>query len=287
MGVAKMKNIISLLAGISMLVLSPLTTPAKTLEVDPVEKSFTLRSTEAGRLVAVANVWGSIKVTGHSGDLVEMKVAKTIKARSERDLQSALEEVTLEITERDGLLDLYVDGPFRHDRWHGRRHECRYSVYYEFDLKVPYDADIDLRAVNDGRIMVRGVSGDYVVKHVNGDIEMEDIAGSGEAYTVNGDVRLDFEQNPRGDCRFGSLNGEVRMHFKPGLSADFQLKTVNGNFYTDFELKHVPSVEFAEVVSNGGTVYRAGHTTVVRAGRGGPAIELDGFNGDMFLLEKR
>jgi DUF4097 and DUF4098 domain-containing protein YvlB len=286
-----MRNLIALMLALAALSLSASAVPAKTYESETIKKTFTLERTAEGRLVAVSNVWGAVKVTGHSGDKVEMTAIKTIEAGSVKGYERALDEVVLDISEEDGYLELYVDGPFRGDgrgergrvRWRDRD----YRVYYEFELKVPKDARLEVSCVNDGEIEIRGVSGDYEVLHVNDDIEMKDIEGSGEVYTVNGDVTLDFKRNPAGDCRFGSLNGEVRMHFQPGLSADFRLKTFNGDFFTDFDLDHVPSIEFAEVEVDGGKIYRAGSTTVVRAGKGGPAIELDGFNGDMYILEAR
>jgi hypothetical protein len=291
MGANKMKHATHVLVAIVVLAVWAGAAPAGVEKSETIEKSFTLSDTGSGRLVVVDNVWGSIRVTGHSGDRVEMVARKTIEARSTDEYERALKEAFLDITEEDGYLELFVDGPFRGDT--SRRHKSRrwrdreYRVYYEFELKVPEGADIDVSSVNDGAIRVSGISGDYQVHHVNDDIMMEDISGSGEVYTVNGDVTLRFADNPGGDCRFGSLNGEVTMYFKPGLSADFHLETFNGDFFTDFDLDYVPSVQFAEVESNGETIYRAGHTTVVRAGRGGPEIRLDGFNGDMYILEKR
>jgi len=286
-----MRNLATVLMAIAVFTLYAGIALAGVEKSETIRKSFTLRSTDSGRLVVVENVWGSIKVTGQPGDEVEMVARKTIKASSSEEYEQALEEVVLDITEEDGYLEFFVDGPFRGDghrraknhRWRDRD----YRVYYEFELKVPADADIDISTVNNGDIEIHDISGDYEVHHVNDDIEMEGISGSGEVYTVNGDVTLRFKQNPGGDCRFGSLNGEVKMYFKPSLSADFHLETFNGEFYTDFDLDHVPSLEFAEVKSNGETLYRAGHTTVVRAGSGGPEIQLDGFNGDMYILESR
>jgi len=286
-----MRNLIALAAAVAVFALSTGAVFAKTYETETIERTLTLERVDGERTFALNNVWGSVKLTGHSGDRVEVIAEKSIKAGSVRDYERAREEVVLDITEEDGYLELYVDGPFRGGRNSGRGdvrcHDRDYQVYYEFEIKVPRDADIEIKCVNDGDIEISGISGDYEVFHVNDDIEMKDVSGSGEVYTVNGDVTLHFKKNPTGDCRFGSLNGDVHMHFTPGLSADFYLKTFNGNFYTDFNLDHVPSVEFAEVEHNGRTVYRAGRTTVVRAGKGGPAIELDGFNGDMFILEKR
>jgi hypothetical protein len=286
-----MRNATALLIAAAVLALSAGAMAAKTYETETIEKTFTLRRVGGERTLVVENVWGYVRLSGHRGDKVEVVAEKAIKAGSVREYERARDEVALDITEEDGYLELYVDGPFRGDG-HGKRGRDRwrdrdYRVYYDFEIKVPADTRIEIKCVNDGVIEIEGISGDYEIFHVNDDIEMKGISGSGEVYTVNGDVTLEFKDNPSGDCRFGSLNGDVHMYFESGLSADFYLKTFNGSFYTDFELDSVPSATFAEVETNGRTVYRAGKTTVVRAGRGGPEIELDGFNGDMFILEKR
>ena len=252
-----------------------------------IEKRFTHKK---GQTIAVDNVFGAVTVTGHDKNTVEVIIHRRTTARNADMLARAESQVVMDVTEESDLLELYVDGPFRHhegQRRQGSRYRERdYKVIMDFELRVPREAAIQIHAVMDGDISIKDVKGDFDVHHVNGSIAMEGLAGSGEAYSVNGDVRLDFDSNPQGDCRFGALNGEVRMRFQKNLDADFELKTFNGEFFTDFELSMLPDKIFKEVERNGKTVYKADHLTAVRAGRGGPVIRLDGFNGDMFILDK-
>jgi hypothetical protein len=183
-----------------------------------------------------------------------------------------------------------VDGPFREKRgrginWRGYEHEG-YRVHYEFDLKIPRKCSIVLKTVNKGEIFVSSVDGDFEVSNVNGGIVMEHVRGSGEAHTVNGDITLEFDRNPEDDCSFKTINGEVRLYFLAGLSAQFNLKTFNGEIFTDFEVESMPPQTFYAEKGNGRRVYKAGHLCRVRTGKGGPDITMDGFNGDMFILEK-
>ena len=115
---------------------------------------------------------------------------------------------------------------------------------------------------------------------------MEAIGGSGDVYTVNGDVSVGFTKNPSNDCRFGTLNGELRLYFLPRLSADFLLETFNGEIYSDFTMESLAHKRTVDIERNGKTVYKTEKGMRVRAGKGGPQIHLDGFNGDMFILEK-
>ncbi len=245
----------------------------------------------AEKTIIVDNVFGSVNVTGYDGDEIYLSVRKKIAARSENKIEIAGEKVKLDITEEDDMIEFFVDGPFRHHHnrdsvsWFGYR-GTGYVVYFDFELKIPRETRIEVKTVNDGDITIKNVAGDYIINNVNGNINMEKISGSGDVYTVNGSVLIDFKKNPRADCRFGSLNGEVKLYFMPKLDADFQLKTFNGAFFSDFQVSYLPTN--AKISSEGKhkKTYKIDKTTNVRIGNGGPAIDLDGFNGDMYILSK-
>src|SRR5438874_9232054 len=65
------------------------------------------------RSLEVDNVWGSIEVVGTNSDQAQLTVNKSIRAESKDKLEQARKEVTLDITEQQGSLKLYVNGPFR------------------------------------------------------------------------------------------------------------------------------------------------------------------------------
>ena len=257
-----------------------------------IEESFRFANPQAENLLVVDNVWGDIVVTGCDGQEVHIKAVKSVSARSNDAREEIDKEVYLDIDREDDRLELYVDGPFRDEegrsRRRGRRWSRHYEVRYDFDIQVPRGTYIKLNTVNDGEIRVRDVAGDYDIHNVNGGIEMEKIGGSGEVYTVNGDVNIDFVKNPMKNSRFGSLNGEVRLYFLPSLSADFYLKTFNGEIYSDFPVSYLPlKTESRSEKKRSGYVYKVNRQTAVRAGEGGPEIKLDGFNWDVFILEKK
>ncbi|UCG51769.1 MAG: hypothetical protein JSW58_16610 [Candidatus Latescibacterota bacterium] len=255
-----------------------------------IEKTLRFGDVAGDRLVVVDNVFGSIEVVGYNGEEVRVKIRKTIVARSNKKVAEAEEEVTLEVTEDDDLIELYVDGPFREKRkrgvnWRGYKREG-YKVIFDFELEVPKGCAVELRTVNEGDINVNSVEGDFDVNNVNGGIEMKGVRGSGAVYTVNGKVLLEFDDNPKDDCSFGTINGDVRLYFQRDLSADFYLKTMNGEVYTDFEVAALPVRTKKSNSRNGKKTYKVGHMSGVRAGKGGPEIELNTLNGDMFILSR-
>lgn len=278
-------------AFIAVLMIGVFTVAGAVEKTEKIEKSFRFKDAGGENLLIVDNVWGDISVTGAKGQNIEMTVYKKIEASTSQSLEEAREEVYLDIAEEDDVIELYVDGPFRDSgrRSRGRRgwERRHYEVRYDFDLRVPAGVRLELSTVNDGEITVTDFEGDYDIHNVNGGIELEKMDGSGEVYAVNGDVTIDFMKNPREDCRFGTLNGELRLYFQPSLSADFQLKTFNGEIFSDFPVTYLPAKPETSVKKKGKYVYKTGQTMGVRAGKGGPEILLDGFNGDMFILDKK
>jgi len=280
-----------ILAGL-LLVACGLVQNARSAEIEKSEEiteTFTFKNT-TGNTVVIDNIWGAIHVTGYPGSEVQLKIVKTIKANSEVFFAQAQKEVVLEITRADSLLDLYVDTPSRHDRHKERRNrEWRdriYDVRYDFTLQVPEQTTVELKTVLHGDIYLAKTSGDYIINNVNGGIKMEQVQGSGDVYAVNGNVEVDFSRNPRNNSRFGSLNGTVKLYFTSDLSADFRLKTFNGEIYTDFLVSELPLQVIKSTEGEMHKIYKVERTTLVRVKDGGPEFSLDGFNGDMYIINK-
>jgi DUF4097 and DUF4098 domain-containing protein YvlB len=139
--------------------------------------------------------------------------------------------------------------------------------------------------VNSGSVHVKDVKGNFLVRNVNGGIEMENVAGSGSARTVNGRVRVTFRENPRENSDFSSINGSIELHFQHNLAADFRFKTFNGGVYSDFPVTLLPAHALQEEQRDGKRVYRADKFTGGRIGSGGPEIKVDNLNGDIRILE--
>jgi hypothetical protein len=253
---------------------------------EKIQKSFTLPA--AGhKSLEIDNVWGSIEVIADTTDKVELTVARTNQAESKEKLERAKKEVTLDVTQEEGALKLYVNGPFRcqcDDCRHSRDDEG-YRVKMDFNVHVPRDIDIKVKTVNEGRVKVSNVNGSFVVRNVNGDIEMDNMAGSGTARTVNGPVIVSFRQNPRENSEFKTVNGNVELRFAHDLSADFRFKTFNGGIYSDFPVTALPVHAIQAEHKGGKVVYRADRFTSARVNAGGPEIQIENLNGDIRILE--
>lgn len=258
-------------------------------EKEQIQKSLKFQDPAKPKTLQLDNVFGGIDIQGYDGSQVELVAQKTIKAKTQDKIQKAKEEVKLDIKESGGMIDIYVDGPFRCQCENGRGLKWRdwgYEVHYDFVLKVPRQTSLTLKTVNHGDIAVKGVEGAFDISNVNGKVEMESVAGAGEAHTVNGRVKAGFSRNPGSDCSFRTVNGDVELSFREGLSADVKMKTFNGEAFSDFEVKALPaSAEVKESRNTNKTkfVYKRDRFTQVRIGKGGPTIECDTLNGDILI----
>jgi hypothetical protein len=237
--------------------------------------------------LTIDNVFGGIHVTGYNGSNVEVHVTEDWRADDSSRMQQARREVKLETTTQSDSVTLYVDGPFRRDNrnrhWDG---DPGYSVNYEFEIRVPINAALELRTVNHGTIHVENSNGDFLLRNVNGAIELTDSAGSGTVKTVNGGIKVSFRQNPKAPCSFKTVNGEVVAYFQPNLAADFHVQTLNGEVFTDYELTALPGVLPAGEHIGGRLVYRTNRQARLRSGSGGPEHQFDTLNGTIRILKR-
>ena len=262
-------------------------------EQETINKSYPLPVSGERRSVVVDNVWGAVHVTGGASDQVQLVAKKTIRAESKDALELAKKEVTLDVTQQGSLLKFYVNGPFRCQcncddckGCNSFRDHKDYIVKYEFELQVPGDVDLTASTVNDGDVIVKDVSGKYSVHNVNGPVEMTNVAGSGTAKTINGEMKVLFRGNPQTNSSFSSLNGDVDLYFMPKLSADLRFKTFNGEVFSDFQMSSLPPRQPEEQRTSGKFVFRADRFTGGRVAAGGPEIKIETLNGDIHIRER-
>jgi hypothetical protein len=246
----------------------------------------------AGRTLDVRTITGVITVEAYEGKDVEVVVNESIMADTEENLRAAEREVTLDTSDDATTMRAIVRYPDlptcgeKGEHWH-QGQEPRYEVRYDFSIRVPRDTRLDLCTINRGNIVVRGTQADFRIRTINGRITMSDVAGSGEATTVNGPVTATFVSAPRAASVFKTINGNVVLTMPDGLAADLRMKTFNGGLYTDFEVQTLPTTAPLTAERRDGMfVYRSSGFTTVRAGGGGPELTLDTLNGDVRVLKR-
>lgn len=243
----------------------------------------------------VDNIDGTVEVIGDNGNTIRVEGEEIIHAVDQQAVDRARREVKLDINERDGVAQLYVNGPFRsnngnhssdnhgfHDHYDGHDYETTFN----FTIRVPRNTALELRDVN-GEIKTQDTRGKFNVHGVNGGVSMTGVAGSGTLNTVNGRTTIAFSESPKENCDFRTVNGAIEASFPANLAADLRLKTLNGSAYTDFEATALlPKTEESRDNSRGRRVYRINHTSSVRIGAGGPELSFETVNGDIRIKKE-
>lgn len=252
----------------------------------------------------IRNITGSLDIQGYDGNKIILEVKKTLKVKSPDKLEAAWAETELGIVQKGNAVLLYPKSPCTNpaiseidpeewDSWNKLYiNNCKWEysgeMKYDFVVKVPRAFQLSVATVNEGNIVIKDVTGRLNVNNVNGSIKLENIIGVTEARTVNGDVDLNYTQNPNDDSYYYTLNGNINANFKKGLSSNLYFKSFNGEFYTDLAddiIETLPvAVEKAEAKE--GVKYKVGGKAGVKVRSGGPKLDFETFNGNVYVKEQ-
>jgi len=237
-------------------------------------------------VVIVKNITGSVRVTEHDRDRVEMHATETIRGDLQADIARARAELALRTESEPGRVAFrvrHVDGDLSRRYWDW---DNDYSVEYDIEVRVPRGATLDLSTVNDGDVTADGVTGDFTVVNVNGEIHLTGLTGSGEIRTVNGNVQASFARTPGDATSFHTVNGNLDVTFPNELSADLQFKTMNGDVFTDFEVENLTQPPTVERTSNRGRpIMRMNRNSAFRIRSGGETHSFNTLNGDIYVRQ--
>jgi len=254
-------------------------------ESDAWERAFDFPAGSAPRLF-VRNVWGEVRVRGHDGDQIQVRVRETRKAADAETLARVTDSMWLETLELADGVELTVESPDRERRGRDRCRRC--ELHLDFEILVPFDARVDVATVMDGAVQVEGVRGPVRAHNVNGDVEAGGVQQCAGFETVNGELRVRFERAPAEDCAFETVNGDMTVDLPAGSDADVTLDLFNGRVRSDFEVTPLVTEPRVEKATAGrGTHYRVSQDMGLRLGAGGPRLHFESINGDVLLRRAR
>ena len=290
--------------GIAILIALALPLAAQLVEDNRVvTKRFPMTAGAAAPELVVSITTGNIRVTSHAGTEIVMNAKVHYEASDAASLADLQQRVHLESEQSGNNVWIGVESG---GEWHAKRPRelgwrgkapasssgesgrRRWHFRHDIELQVPRAAHLKLSTVNGGSIEIDGVAGEFNLNNVNGGIEIRNGSGHGRAHTVNGPVSIGFSKAPTGPTSVKTINGKVDLSLPPGLNADFKIKTFNGKVYSDFAMNGRSTAPPAAPLERGmKRIWRSGDFSHTRTGSGGPEIELDGFNGDIYIREKK
>ena len=284
---------------LSILMLSHVAT-AQT-HTDSITSEFSFEKKTGGNALVIANLFGSVKVEGYPGDKVRVKATRIIHAKNQARLEKGMAELRTALIDRADTLIVYVnDGCHQFGKNNGRHHDgkgwgyqslsnddchAEYDYRIDFVVQVPHAANLVISTINDGDLHIQNMDGVVKASNINGSIRLLNLKSPADARTINGDVDVEYAQNPGDACRFYTLNGDINAVFPSGLSADLAFESFNGSFYTNIaQLENLP-LRVQKTTAGNGLRYKINGNRY-QVGRGGPLLDFETFNGNVYLKEK-
>ena len=285
-----------------MLLVAPMAVAQTFSETISRELSFE-KPSPANALI-IANIFGGVKVEAYEGDRVLVEVKKTITAKTDARLQQGKQEIQLGVIDRADTLILFVrDGcneftkggqsrgkrGWRRTGWGYDMIEDNCNLVYDYEMefivKVPASVHLEVGTINNGDVSVENVTGSVKARNINGSIRLANLKSAADAHTINGDVDIEYAQNPSKDCRFYTLNGDINALFLPGLSAEVNFKSFNGSFYTNIPKMETLPMKLEKAGQGDGVKYKI-NGNHYQVGSGGSLLDFETFNGNLYLKEK-
>jgi hypothetical protein len=162
----------------------------------------------------LVNRAGSVTITGSGGDDVRIEAVKRVWDRSDAAARAALQDVEIEVTERQGGVDVRA----------GAQRPRAIDAEVDFTIAVPAGASVSVRT-GTGDVTVTGVRGELRAEAVGGGIKATSVGQVRLLRTLSGAVSL--ENGDSSDITVSTLGGPVTIRQLKARSAD--LRTVAGD----------------------------------------------------------
>ena len=272
---------------------------------EKIVKEFTFEKKGVQNALMIANINGHIKVEAYEGDKIQVEVTKTIHAKTQQRLEAGKTEIQLEIVDLADTIILYINSPCnqfekssprsRHSHmgtkwgysWDQRGRSCHESYDYsmDFTVKIPSAVNLLVSTINNGDIVIESAKDVVNANNINGSIRLHNLMREAEASTINGDVDVEYVQNPQRDCRFYTLNGDINALFRKGLAASMGFQSFNGSLYTNIDHLEVLPAVVEKKQDSQGIKYKV-NDNQFKIGSGGAYLDFETFNGNVYVKEK-
>lgn len=284
-----MKTYLNLLAAGILSLCACTSLPAQEVK-EHISKQFTVNGKNNEAVLAIYNVFGSIKVEGYDGDKVMLEIDKNISSKYPDEIAKGKEEFRFEMEQQGDSIIIYIATPYdsRPNRNWDRKDEhknIRYKYQLDFVVKVPHLMRLRISTINNGNVKVKDVYGTLWVSNVNGAVDVENAKGTTKATTVNGAVNVSYLVNPPSASVYHTINGDITVKYQNGLNADLYFKSMNGKYYTDFDNVEPinNTLEKNTEKKSNSTVYKISKGNAVRIGTGGKQFNFETLNGNVYI----
>lgn len=253
-----------------------------------IEKTYPVANLNS-LIVVVDNIQGDVIVESTGSEQVELSLEIWIEAKSQRSMEKAKNELQLgEQLSGDSII-FYTKAPFiKRTSWGSgwtndvnlSKDALGYDFKYQYKVKVPRKTTVDAHTINKGDVFVSNVDGPIKVCNVNGAVEIKNARKVLQASTVNGDLTINFLENPKEAIGFNTVNGDFNLELPEDFSAQIFFDSMNGELYTAFDYKELrPIVQKSREHGK----FKIASKTGVEIGEGGPQLSFKSINGNVYL----
>ncbi len=208
--------------------------------------------------VSIENLNGFVHISGWDKNEVQVDAVK----RARR--QDRLDEAKIVVDARSDTIVIRTEYPEHDQTFTSGDHNNPATV--DYTVHVPRRARLDEIELVNGELEIQDVAGDVHASSVNGSVVARNLSGRTDLSAVNGRTEAAFQQLPAEPVRISSVNGSLVLTIPSDSQADLRASTVSGGIDTDFGFR----------VHHGQYV---GHDLQGQLGKGGTRIELENVNG--------
>lgn len=206
--------------------------------------------------VSLANVNGSVHITGWDQNEVKVDAVKTVWSGT------SLNDVKIEVDHQPD--SIHIETKTAH-HWFGNSH---WQV--DYTVMVPRHARLDKVELVNGGINIEDVAGDVNASSVNGRINTVSLSGGVQLSAVNGAIRATYNTPDLSrPVSLKTVNGAISLSLPPDTNANVSARTLNGGISCDFPIK-----------INAGYV---GRRVEGALGKGGTDVNLKTVNGSITI----
>lgn len=216
---------------------------------------------DADGYFTIGNISGNITITSWNRSEARIHAKKVARTDDEEEAKEAFGEVTIEIDEHSGDVEVRTRYPdWRDGGWGNRTHV---SVYYEVSL--PEKAMVRANSVS-GNVEVSDIQGEVEANTVSGAVLVRAIGNRVRAKSVSGDVEA---QDLKGDSVLESVSGSIEAR---AITGDVEANTTSGRI----ELRDITARRLSAKTTSGTVTFEG---AIVAQGR----YEMESLSGSIRL----
>jgi DUF4097 and DUF4098 domain-containing protein YvlB len=234
-------------------------------------------------VLSLGNIAGDIVVTRGPGADATVEIVKTARGRDVADARELLQLVQVEVTDRNGRVDVKTRYPDEARR--DNRRNVNVSVAY--NVTAPASVRISIESIS-GNVKVTDIKGDVNANTISGDVKITGAGRVGSAKSISGTVQIDDAQVD-GRLESSSVSGDVILRRVSARRID--AGSVSGNVkLEDVECDRVNAsttsagIWFSGALKPNGRYELKGFSGEVRvllSGNTGFELEASTFSGDI------